>query len=136
MTQTIYLVTSGEYSDYSVFAAFATRELADAFCEREKPYRRYDEYRVEEYAMLDTLPDAWTTHHADAILRDDGTVDSVRFWDGDRSVHPEDPYEFRKHDAARGGEYLRVNYYRSEDAARKALYDLAARIKAERAGVA
>lgn len=47
---TIYLVTSGSYSDYSVDAAFSTEEKADAHVADLKKCGRYD-VGVEEYEV-------------------------------------------------------------------------------------
>lgn len=57
MPRTIYLVSSGDYSDYRVHMAFETEELANAYCERETPFHRYDEPFVEERELLDSLPE-------------------------------------------------------------------------------
>jgi hypothetical protein len=50
---TIYAVTSGSYSDYSVNAVFSTREMAEEFVNGD---RGYD---IEEWE-LDTPRDNWT----------------------------------------------------------------------------
>jgi len=58
----VYLVSSGEYSDYSINGAFSSREKAQAFIEHEQKRQasaRYrDSYDIEEYvldAYLDQL---------------------------------------------------------------------------------
>lgn len=50
---TVYLVTSGSYSDYSVRGAFSTRELADEFMER---CHDGDWNDIEEYELDAFLP--------------------------------------------------------------------------------
>lgn len=40
---TIYLVTKGEYSDYSVVAAFSTEELAQSFIDRDTGTINYND---------------------------------------------------------------------------------------------
>jgi hypothetical protein len=58
---TIYLVTSGEYSDYHVVAAFETRELAEEAARLFQVRDRWsDSVNVEEYPIL-----------TDASMRDD-----------------------------------------------------------------
>ncbi len=46
-----YIVTSGDYSDYSIERVFSTREMAEDFCDRHD-----DSYRVEEYCVDEDLP--------------------------------------------------------------------------------
>lgn len=54
----VYLVSSGEYSDYSINAAFSTRELAELYIESMgNPQRYSQEMMVEEYDL-----DANETH--------------------------------------------------------------------------
>ena len=47
---TIYLVTSGEYSDYHIDAVFADKEKAERFCAlKNNEYNDYNEYEIEEW---------------------------------------------------------------------------------------
>lgn len=46
----IFVVTSGQYSDYSITAVFSTRELAEEFI-KDFPRRYCDQHRIEEYAL-------------------------------------------------------------------------------------
>ena len=46
----IYVVTSGDYSDYGIDAIFTSRELAQAFINAFKK-RDYDEFRIEEFEL-------------------------------------------------------------------------------------
>ena len=46
-----YVVTSGDYSDYSIERVFSTRKMAEDFCDRHD-----DSYRVEEYCVDKDLP--------------------------------------------------------------------------------
>ena len=53
--KTIYVLTSGDYSDYHINGVYSSRELAQAFIdavEREYPYSDYmiEEYDLDEYA--------------------------------------------------------------------------------------
>ena len=45
----IYIVTSGEYSDYDICAAFTDKELAEKYAKTFN--NRYDEHRVETYPL-------------------------------------------------------------------------------------
>lgn len=57
----IFLVTSGRYSDYGVVAAFSTKETAEQFAasmNTNKSSDYDDDARVEEYP-LDTPPTEW-----------------------------------------------------------------------------
>ena len=53
---TIYVVTTGEYSDYGICAMFSSKEKADQYCERFKKHADYTGYDIEEYT-LDPIPD-------------------------------------------------------------------------------
>lgn len=48
---TVYVVTSGEYSDYGIHAIFSTRALADAYIKRAlaAPATYHSEFNVEEW---------------------------------------------------------------------------------------
>ena len=48
----VYIVTSGEYSDYSIAAVFSTRRAAEVYCAvRNQPSTWLDPYGIEEYEM-------------------------------------------------------------------------------------
>jgi hypothetical protein len=50
--KTVYVVTSGEYSNYHIDAIFSNRAAADAYCERHNRVDRwYDKKDVEEWAL-------------------------------------------------------------------------------------
>lgn len=53
---TIYIVTSGAYSDYSIDAVFLDRALADEYCRLDKERDSYDPARVEEWDVSDSVP--------------------------------------------------------------------------------
>ena len=50
---TVYIVTSGEYSDYSIERVFSNKKAAEDYIE----WRRPSYYRIEEYDMLDSGKD-------------------------------------------------------------------------------
>ncbi len=53
---TIYAVSSGEYSDYSVLALFSTRELAQDYVDTILAGKNYDTPRIEEYELDPEVP--------------------------------------------------------------------------------
>lgn len=75
MSQRVYLVTQGCYSDYTVRAAFTTREAAEAYVSHLSDGQpSYDSADVEEFpldAPLEELPGGWMVQ-----VREDGTVRS------------------------------------------------------------
>ena len=75
---TIYVVTSGEYSDYSIRALFSTKELAQDFIDIQ-PNPQY--HRIEEYEI-----DKFERH-----IREDMRCYRVAMdIDGNSSVYPSD----------------------------------------------
>ena len=62
-----YVVTSGDYSDYSIERVFSTREMAEDFCDRHD-----DSYRVEEYDVDEDLPPRETQVFKVSISLNDG----------------------------------------------------------------
>lgn len=61
--KTVFLLTSGEYSDYTVHMAFPTRELADQACEVANSSRGYASFGVEEYPLLEEVPKLVTVYN-------------------------------------------------------------------------
>ena len=59
---TVYIVTRGDYSDYSIVAAFSSRELAERFVAvyNQGDYA-YDRAGIEEYE-LDCPSEDWVTY--------------------------------------------------------------------------
>lgn len=47
----VYLVSSGEYSDYGIDAIFSTRELAERYLAGNEKYDKYDLYVIEEWEL-------------------------------------------------------------------------------------
>jgi len=64
----VYVVTTGDYSDYHIEAIFSTKELADEYVRRGG-----DEYEVDEWELDTPIPDALI--RVSMFL--DGRVDSV-----------------------------------------------------------
>jgi hypothetical protein len=145
MSGKVCLVTSGQYSGYSVDYVFATRELAEAFIEREKIAAAgigYPGYDIEERDLKTEVPAAVTAHLASAVLEANGTLTEEDYL-ATRLIEYQPDYEQEgqvrvrmHHQTGAPITTLYVSYRRSEAEARKALQDLAARVMAERAGIA
>jgi len=54
----VWLITSGEYSDYEVHFAALSEEIAKAYCEQEnaQPYAGYRQYEYEEIDVMEAVP--------------------------------------------------------------------------------
>lgn len=76
----VYVVTSGDYSDYHVSAAFSTRDAADTYAALNNHPREqwYETYRVEEFD-LDTPIERPTTGAYIVELWHDGDIDHSHF---------------------------------------------------------
>jgi len=80
MTKTVFLVTSGSYSDYGVEAVFSTLELASAAVEG-----RTDDVRIEPYSLDDPNGEPEGVLPFKVRMWLDGTQDSAPY----RSdIHP------------------------------------------------
>jgi hypothetical protein len=57
-SRTVYAVSSGAYSDYSVGLIFETRDLAEEYCATRNTGRPAygEEYEVEEFELHDSVP--------------------------------------------------------------------------------
>ena len=133
MSDKVFVVTSGEYSDYRIDAVFADRATAQAFCDRENVSRvGYGDHKeVEEWPLLAAVPEAYIGYHASATLEPDGTLSDIRTFH-QRIIAGSGDSEGREGNT---GRRIYVNYRRSEDEALKALRDHAAWVRARAAGV-
>jgi hypothetical protein len=80
MSGEMWMVSSGEYSDYGVRAVFTTKEKAEEFCRHhngdDKAALRYgDEYRVESVEVDPELENMKTLTYV--LMRRDGAVDTI-----------------------------------------------------------
>jgi len=140
---TVYAISSGSYSDYGINYVFRTRDLAEAFLAREEGISGWHEYVIEEWELLDELPVRTARYNSYADLEADGTLTNISIEghtldetsataDKEReSVTASGPWAPTR----RGVIRLGVAGRRSREEAEKALQDLAARVKAERAGI-
>lgn len=70
---TVYLVTSGSYSDYGIEAVFSTAEKAEAY-----RWNRADDVRIEEYELdvgCDLVAQGLRTYTV--VMRRDGSLQSA-----------------------------------------------------------
>lgn len=66
---TVYIVTSGEYSDYTIQKVFSNKEAA----ERYKKYHRCNDY-IEEYEVYDSMESADTESKPVMFIRIQGDI--------------------------------------------------------------
>ena len=133
----VYLLTSGEYSDYRVLAAFSTREAAEAaqgIYDAER--RNLDESRVEEYQLLDEPTRTEVHTHTLIWARDYPRRDSPAWGspEVEWGVHGEEVEDLR----GRGsGPVIGVKARAlTAERAAKIAHDRAAELKARAAGIA
>ena len=69
----IYIVTSGDYSDYHICAVFETEELAKRYIES---FKQYNDMGIETFTLNDTAPDNGLSAYFVRMLRD-GDVEMV-----------------------------------------------------------
>lgn len=106
MLKTIYAISTGEYSDYTVRGLFEDRDTAELWLkemlngvEDEKQYRYYSP-RIEEFILIssDTKPFKVTKYSQSVTLWDDGRTDygpvqvdtdyPIMMWNGPPSLRP------------------------------------------------
>jgi hypothetical protein len=51
----IYVVTSGEYSDYRIDTVFESKQKAEEFVESKRRNHGYDDYNIENYVIADSV---------------------------------------------------------------------------------
>src|SRR5882724_9520736 len=56
MSDVIWAVSRGSYSDYGVYAIFSTREAAEAYASRFNEMVNHNEYEVEQFPLNPTSP--------------------------------------------------------------------------------
>lgn len=149
---TIYVVTSGEYSDYGIRMIFLRKEDAEKYVALENKAIRssYDECRIEEHEAVEQLGEAivlWTARQyvynagveivTGRPVEDSESVDSMIFWDGAVPDHFKERIdEVEEHEIWRGrGKSIHVTSFDRETAVKKAA-ERATRLRAEREGIA
>ena|SRR5215216_4142485 len=85
--QTVWAVSSGEYSDYSVNELFTTKELAEEHAERMNARERYSDHRVEEFDLWDERPPVYVVYHRQARVHAGG-VSEERSWSAEYVGRP------------------------------------------------
>jgi hypothetical protein len=90
MSDKVYLVTEGSYSDYHVVAAFASKELAEEFAAG--PANKWGDMGVEEYDVYSELPTPTIIYTGEVQREANGWPDDIEVssylrwpWDDDVS---------------------------------------------------
>lgn len=142
----VYVVTSGEYSDYHIVAVFTNEEQAEKYADSLGLRRGYAEASVEEYDLNPAVPDVRRYHFAQ--VDHEGEVERTgSFWavPGSKQtradvttrmgeVRREEREEYTLTHRAQIPSVYAVSD-RSEGAAVKAARDILAKWKAQREGV-
>ena len=130
---TIYIVTSGEYSDYHINAVFSSQEQAELYCathEDDLEYPCVEEYAVDEVTLCGSAKPMrrWT-----AAVSGSGTItymdSQLTLKAGCVKVFPD-----RWPNSGYRVE-MTMSTACSEDQARKAVFDHLAKYKAEKNGI-
>lgn len=131
----IYIVTRGEYSDYSILAAFLDKAKAKAFVKKCKRFDDDDEVKIEEYE--EGVPFDFETMN----------VYAIRFYyDGSHDIAKKElynVYDFQRplpYVTAPNSKFVRHKYLvtvaaKDEDHAFKIACDALAKWKAEKEGL-
>lgn len=84
---TVYVVTTGEYSDYSIRGVFSSREAAEKFmakCKASEACWNQDFNELQEWALDDALKERAYTRFNAGVFLDDGSVeeahDGFEYW--------------------------------------------------------
>lgn len=112
---TVYVVTSGSYSDYGVEGIFDTREKAELYCAYQNTFRGYEsgieEWELNEYySPLERGLSFFCVHFPD-ITKGDAEVEKQQV--GEEREASYEPYR------AEGRNYVIYLWARDEQAARK-----------------
>ena len=77
---TIYLVTSGEYSDYSIDGVFSTKNKAERYIKTAQASRLYhDDYRIEKWVLDRALREKSYKEWHCSIMLETGEMSDVKF---------------------------------------------------------
>lgn len=136
----IYVVTSGEYSDYCINAVFESREKAELYCaikNATKEYR-YDRCEIEEYELSDdTIEgniDKW--YYFDVRTYQHGGSSAELHYSIDDSFVTTEKLETKIEDAWHTTILIHVCIKENDpDKAIKIARDLVAKYEAEKAGL-
>lgn len=80
----IYIVTTGEYSDYHIVKVFNDKQKAEKYIQlyNQKNDYEYDKLDLEEYDITNTVPEYKDyIHIVYDITNDDLYIDTIRDWD-------------------------------------------------------
>lgn len=98
----VYIVTSGEYSDYGIVAVFKTKEEAELLLKQHNYEGLYYKYRIEEYEFDKPLNRPYYTVSicgGDANVNEaeeysESAIDTVKYG-GFNSYHKQDTFYFK-----------------------------------------
>ena len=133
----VYIVTSGEYSDYGIDEVFDNREDAEKYVclNRRNDYYdlRIQEYKVYKNAKLDKVK---VYYGIDFIVRDNGINYFKIIYDYKPiEVNIEEYNCFGQKECYGTLPLSNRNVFNDKDAVEKFVYDVVAKFKAEEAGV-
>ena len=72
MTKTIYVVTSGEYSDYGINAIFEDKDDAQRYCDQVNATEKYGRYGIEDWIIQPKGAPLKIVYHLTAEITRDG----------------------------------------------------------------
>lgn len=78
----VYIVSQGDYSDYTVMCACEDEATANRFRDAYNGDSKYETARVEQLTWCESgaEPQRYTIHRSEVILRDDQSASEARWW--------------------------------------------------------
>lgn len=125
MTNTIYVLTEGSYSDYHIIGVYSTKELA------EKAEFLYPDSQIEEYS-LDNVPDHPPNMRVWCVNIKNGKLYRTGQTNPDTGV----PSEHSWNDFNGGNTYIVYCWATDEEHAQKIALDKYHQYQAQQAGIA
>jgi len=123
MSSKVYVVTSGEYSDYHIVAVYQSRKLAEQCAKLGR------EAEVEEWPIRTGLPKKLANFSCELDKNHNDVESSRNLWED--LVWPNEMNDVNVHD---NGYFLRVDGY-NPDKVKKVFADRVAKYKAEKEGL-
>lgn len=133
----IYIVTSGEYSDYGIEAVYTDQEAAEKHVKLGN-LSREDSYRLETYETDAVVPQLYYTVTYYRAISREAKATGYRVGEPILVEQPAPQLAYEKprtHVRRDGNIYEGIGYGRSIEAAKKSLWDAIAKAKAEHEGL-